>query len=382
MSLSGVADLPLHTGHVPKWLISRMLKLAKIIVKLVVEEYGIEGFLHRIANPLWFQALNNIIGMDWDSSGSTTVTSAVLKHVLRELDLGIVAVGGKGRKALSIPEELESVKSIPLDEAKKLRDISRIVAKVDQVLVQDGYTLYHQLLLARDSRLWCIVQQGMNVRRGLARRYHWISTRVKVYDEEPHEGIAGYKHENILNLTSKESRECKKVILDLVNENPHKIVRLWSEVKRIIIGVRTLDYYTKGTNGDVKSKTTIKLEYYYPIAELKPDVLRRVYELKPLKFQELLLIKGLGPSVVRALALIAELIYETPPSRNDPVNYPLNPFKYAYAMGGKDGVPYPINREVYDKVIVSLESIIGKVRDLKLRRILLKNLAKLTASVK
>jgi len=383
MSLSGVADLPLHTGHVPQWLARRMLKLAKIIITLVVEEYGVEGFLSKIANPLWFQALNNIIGMDWDSSGSTTVTSAIVKQAIRELNLGIVAVGGKGRKALDIPRELREFKVLSPEEARRLEDTSRLVAKIDQALIQDGYTLYHQLLLARDDKLWCIIQQGMNTKERMARRYHWLSSKIRIYDEEPHEGIAGRKHENVLNLTSKGSRDCKKVILDVVNENPYKAVRLWGEVKQLLLGVKPLQYYLTGEQRERLQKITLKPKYYYtPVGDLRPEILRRVYEIKPRKFHELLLVRGVGPSTIRALALVAELIYETPPSWSDPVNYPIDPFKYAFAMGGKDGVPYPINRIVYDKVIVTLENIIARVKDSQARRQLMKNLAKLTVNWK
>ncbi len=96
MSVSGFADLPLHMGHVPPWLYSRMVKLSGLIVELLVDEHGIRDTIKLFSNPLFFQAFNNIIGMDWDSSGSTTITTAALKEALSKKDIGIKVVGGKG----------------------------------------------------------------------------------------------------------------------------------------------------------------------------------------------------------------------------------------------------------------------------------------------
>jgi hypothetical protein len=42
--------------------------------------------------------------------------------------------------------------------------------------------------------------------------------------------------------------------------------------------------------------------------------------------------------------LIAEITYGTPASWKDPV-------KFSFAHGGKDGHPYPVNRQVYDESI-------------------------------
>lgn len=103
MMRSGVAELPLHTGKVPPWLANRMRKLSKLVLKILVEEYGTKGLLERLADPVWFQAFNNLIGMDWDSSGSTTVTTGIIKEALAELDLGVMVAGGKGKSSRNTP---------------------------------------------------------------------------------------------------------------------------------------------------------------------------------------------------------------------------------------------------------------------------------------
>ncbi|MEB3772694.1 MAG: DUF763 domain-containing protein, partial [Desulfurococcales archaeon] len=99
--MTGIAELPLHTGHVPRWMLKLMRDLAKNIVEIIVLEHGPETLLQGLLNPLWFQAFNNVIGMDWDSSGSTTVLTGILKDITwKNPELGIVVLGGKGSKSL------------------------------------------------------------------------------------------------------------------------------------------------------------------------------------------------------------------------------------------------------------------------------------------
>ena len=106
MRFTGQADLPLHTGSVPQWLLARMRKLAELASRLIIDLWGPRGFVERVASPIFFQALNNLIGMDWDSSGSTTVTTAVLREALARANLPVRVLGGKGAMAMRVPEEL------------------------------------------------------------------------------------------------------------------------------------------------------------------------------------------------------------------------------------------------------------------------------------
>ncbi len=72
MKRSGSADLPLHGGRVPVWLARRMETLGLAISRVIVDEYGTQGFLSRISDPFWFQSFGAALGMDWHSSGITT----------------------------------------------------------------------------------------------------------------------------------------------------------------------------------------------------------------------------------------------------------------------------------------------------------------------
>ena len=104
------------------------------------------------------------------------------------------------------------------------------------------------------------------------------------------------------------------------------------------------------------------------------EALKRAYEIQPENYEELLGISGVGPATVRGLALISELIYGEPPSWKDPV-------KYSFAYGGKDGVPYPVNRKAMDKSIQMLKHAIQeaklgnkeKIRSLQRLRVLVPN---------
>jgi hypothetical protein len=75
--------------------------------------------------------------------------------------------------------------------------------------------------------------------------------------------------------------------------------------------------------------------------------LREAYELQPSSYQELISLKGIGPRKVRALSLISQLIYGSRASWKDPV-------KFSFAHGGKDGIPYPVDRRTYDSSILAL----------------------------
>jgi hypothetical protein len=83
--------------------------------------------------------------------------------------------------------------------------------------------------------------------------------------------------------------------------------------------------------------------------------MQEVYEFQPRDFEELLGFKGVGPATVRGLALIAELIYGEKPSWKDPV-------KYSFAYGGKDGVPYPVDRKAMDESIQMLKQAIAEAK--------------------
>ncbi len=367
MVLEGIAELPLHDGRVPPWLASIMKRLARAILEVMVEEFGPGKVVERLSNPLWFQAFNNVIGMDWDSSGSTTVTTGILKDVTwRNPELGVLVLGGKGGNARRVPEEVPravDVLGLSSGYEELLVKASRLIAKIDSSMLQDGYTLYHHSLIISSDGSWTIIQQGMNIENRMARRYHWF--KPLDYYNDPHKAVYGYKHEIVLNLVSSKSRGSRRIMLDIARDRPGNVVSQYSEALRIMRREKSiLEYVTPTRTGNVRIDLGRKALLYKPLPLPKEIIskLRKIYEIQPRDMDELLLIRGVGPKTIRALALISDLIYNEPPDTNDPVNTPYDPFKYAYAIGGKDGVPYPVNRRDAEEVIETLENIIYEAR--------------------
>ena len=348
-------DLPLHRGSAPYWLVKRMKSLAHAIFELLVEEYGVSGVIEKLADPLWFQSLSCVLAYDWHSSGTTTVVCGVLKSVIDPEEFGIGIAGGKGKTSRNTPSEIEEIGTkLSLSDAKieELKYASRLSAKVDNACIQDGYQLYHHTMVITEKGEWAVIQQGMNPHNRYARRYHWLSSAVKSY-EEPHQGIIGLPHSHVLDMTARESRECREVSIDLVKGKDLR--RLYKELEsdfRLKKGQRTLLNF---------NAPTVEEEALAPIPEqpgifklprrVNWDALRIAYENQPSDFEELLCVRGLGPATVRALALIAELIYGAKPSWRDPV-------KFSFAFGGKDGVPYPVDRRTMDETTEILRAVI------------------------
>ena len=223
-SYSATINLPLHGGHAPSYLIRRMVKLSYAISKVIVNEYGQHELLRRLADPLWFQAFGCVLGFDWHSSGVTTVVTGVLKQSLKDDVQAISIAGGKGRKSTEakydIPKLAESHYNLSSEKINNLLYASRIAAKVDNAAVQDGYSLYHHVILFDEKGNWTIVQQGMNPNNRMARRYHWISDDLKSFVSEPHAGIIGqHKGANVLDMTSIHSAENQRVSLELATSD-------------------------------------------------------------------------------------------------------------------------------------------------------------------
>lgn len=339
-----------------------MRSLAAQMVQLLVEEYGRSEFLRRISSPYWFQCLGCVLGYDWHSSGVTTVTTAVLRDALSEIDVGIYCCGGKGKRSLLTLEELERIgveAGLSDSSIEKLKYASRMSAKVDNALVQDGYELYHHTIFFTEEGDWAVVQQGMCPQDKTARRYHWLSKGVSSFVVTPHSGIAGERvKECVLDMTAKESLECQRVCVDLVNEGVDRLAR---DVR--VVRDREQQLLDKW----VSSEEVLVLPW-----RVNWDALKRAYEIKPRTYEELVSFSGIGPRTIRGLALIAELLYGAPPSWKDPV-------KFSFAFGGKDGVPFPVDKKSMDEVISVLQDIVKQLRiDEARRENILKTLLRLS----
>lgn len=352
MKRTGVTKLPLHYGKAPRWLVLRMQKLAKEMVTVIVDEYGQDEFLQKISDPFWFQALGCVLGYDWHSSGVTTVLTGVLKNAIDPTEQGLAVCGGKGRTSLQAPMEISRLGEkfgFSTDKVDRLRYASRMSAKVDNTAIQAGYSLYHHAFFVTEQGKWAVVQQGMSIEDRTARRYHWLSENVKKFVVEPHDAIVGdVKRKVALNMTAKESEDCQKTSIDIAKEEPRKVMKMLKSIRPA---------YQKSLQEWIPEASW--KEYTIDVLSLPRNLnwkaVKRAYDFQPKNYEELLGIRGIGPATVRALALISELIYGEKPSWKDPV-------KYSFCVGGKDGVPFPVNRTTYDETIDILENAVKQAK--------------------
>jgi len=339
---TGIANLPLHSGKAPPWLFKRMVKLSRAIADAIIYEYSQAEFMKRLSNPYWFQAFACVLGFDWHSSGTTTTTCGALKLALSPELHGIIVAGGKGKASKNAPKEIMCAPFNFTDaERNKLIYASRMAAKVDNNLVQDGFQLYHHSFFISEKGEWAVIQQGMNGET--ARRYHWLSDKVVSFVEEPQAAICcDQRLESVLDLTAKESGETRRVSVDLVNDNPEHL-------KKYLCGQTTLASYSG------EEKTLVMPKHHevrgLDISERGWKALINAYELQPKNYEELVALDGIGAKSLRALALLSDLLYSAEASWKDPV-------KYSYAHGGKDGFPYPVDKQTYDASIEFLEDAV------------------------
>jgi len=345
---TGVARLPLHYGRAPRWLVTRMIKLADAIITIIVDEYGRDEFLQRISDPFWFQALGCVLGYDWHSSGVTTVLTGVLKNAVKPETHGVAVCGGKGRASRKAPSEIRLTGEkfgFSTSNIDRLVYSSKMSAKVDNTAIQAGYPLYHHAFFLTEDGKWAVVQQGMSLQDRTARRYHWLSEHVKEFVVEPHEAIVGdTKREATLDMTAKESEECRKTSVDIVKEKPRKVKNLLESARPAY--QKSLQQWMPKTKAKDYTITMLSMP-----RRINWNALRQAYEFQPKNYEELLSIRGIGPATVRGLALVSEVIYGKSPSWKDPV-------KFSFAYGGKDGVPRPVDRKAMDRSIQILRDAI------------------------
>ena len=225
---AGSADLPLHGGHVPKWLADRMTRLGAVMTQAIVHHYGRDELLRRLSHPFWFQSFGAVMGMDWHSSGITTSVIGALKRGLAPLggELGIHVCGGRGKHSRQTPKELFSIGERVGFDGLALANASRLVAKVDSAAVQDGFDLYLHGFIVTDDGKWVVVQQGMNGDRKQARRYHWLSEGLNDFVEAPHSAIEGARQGEIINLTDRRAEPSRRTQLEVLSSlGPDGIAR-------------------------------------------------------------------------------------------------------------------------------------------------------------
>jgi uncharacterized protein len=336
MGRGNYADLPLHYGRVPTWLAERMTLLGGAIVEAIISDYGRSEVLRRLSDPLWFQALGCVLGMDWHSSGITTSVVGALKRAInsRSHELGLYVCGGRGKHSRNTPDELTRLADKTGLDASSLVRSSKLVAKVDNTAIQDGFQLYLHSFIVSHSGEWTVVQQGLNDQSGMARRYHWHSTDFNSYFENPHSGVTGDNQGLILNLTHTDAMMTRTGILKISQEDP---ARMLAEARKIVMPRR---HEVKEDDVNMKRLGAI---------------LTLAHEKGIADFESLLLLQGVGPRALQSLTLVSEVIHGTPSRFEDPA-------RFSFAHGGKDGHPFPVPTKIYDETIVTLRTALDKAK--------------------
>jgi len=316
-----------------------MTQLAGAVVDLMVMEHEVSGLLTRLSNPGWFQAFGCVLGFDWHSSGVTTTTCGAIKEGIkgRERELGLFVAGGKGATSRKTPHEIQQWgETLGMDVAG-LVDASRTSAKVDSAAIQDGYQIYHHTFFFDAYKNWAVVQQGMNEDTGYARRYHWNSIELADFVVAPHTAICCDRRAPSLDLSATQSELSRMAVLQLTSERPAKLAQQLYRLKSIKLPRR----------------------HEVLMADISPrrleGIFLKTYEAQPEGFKQLLGLPGVGAKTLRALALVGELVYGAAPSYEDPA-------RYSFAHGGKDGIPFPVDRPLYDQTISLLRRAIRRAK--------------------
>jgi hypothetical protein len=336
MKRSGVADLPLHGGHVPAWLAERMTKLGTAISECVIHHYGVSALLTRLSDPFWFQALGCVMGMDWHSSGITTSVLGALKRGLnpRAAELGVHLCGGRGRHSRQTPNELMALADRHgLDGAALVRT-SRLTAKIDNTAIADGFQIYQHTFIVTVSGEWAVVQQGMNEQSGWARRYHWHSPSVRDFVSEPHAGIVGEHQGILMNLVDRQARPAQAALLAAVHEPPETTL---ADVRRLVM---PSGHAVRARDVDLKRLGS---------------VLAVAYERDLRDFASLLLVENLGPRTLETLAMVAEVVHGATTRFSDPA-------RFSFALGGKDRHPFPVPLKTYDESLGVLRQALDRAK--------------------
>jgi hypothetical protein len=344
-----------------------MVRLGREMVYVIIDEYGPDEFVKRIADPVWFQSLGTVLAFDWNASGLTTILTAALKEAIRgrERQLGIFICGGKGKTSRKTPDEIKdwgTALALPGQKVENLVYNSKMAAKVDSALVQDGFQIYHHSFMFSKTGSWAVVQQGMNTENLTARRYHWYSQKITDLVCEPHSGIISQVRVPALNLTAKTSDNTRKVSTELVQGSYSSLMK---DIQIIRSHSSGLSRMVSLKSGDAEAtflhlenrefKTHPVLGEDFSKSKYLEKILVKVCDQKPKNYEKLLSLEGVGPKTMRALSLVSEVVYGAKPSYEDPA-------RYSFAHGGKDATPYPVDRQTYDSSIEFFSRVVQKTK--------------------
>ena len=202
---------------------------------------------------------------------------------------------------------------------------SRLTARIDNNAIADGFQIYlHSFVVTADGE-WAVVQQGMNERSGLARRYHWHSRGGARFHRR-----AAHRHRRRASGHDHES-----------GGSPRE-----AGAERAA-GHRARTIRRRRLPSRAPPRRCRRITRCAPAnVELKRlgAVLAVAHERELRDFASLLLLEKLGPRTLQSLALVAEVVHGAPSRFADPA-------RFSFAHGGKDGHPFPVPLKTYDESI-------------------------------
>jgi len=327
--INSTIAMPLHFGRMPRWLTEHMGELTKAVIESVVQNYGKSALLTRMGDANWLQALGAVAGFQYNSSG---VTAAVLGSVRPKInpmanELGLYFLGGKGKSAWRAPTQIKRVADKHGLNGDELVRSCQLARRIDNNAVQDGYNLYQQHFILSDEGEWAGISQGMNTATRRARRYHMVSSTVRSFVEDPHTAVVGEPGTAIINLADSRAENARKHIVEMTKEDPREVVQAARSV-------------SLGDHHDIRAKDVNLKRLGAVLAMSHGEEINN--------FEDLLLLKGIGPRTLRSLALTSELIHGDASRFDDPA-------RFSFAVGGKDGRPHPIDRTALRETINHLQ---------------------------
>jgi hypothetical protein len=163
-------------------------------------------------------------------------------------------------------------------------------------------------------------------------------------------------------MTARESENAQKISTELVQGSYNTLMKDFQLLRKystpqsdvVSLGNRYQEL-TKMRLHDRDFKVLPVITEDFTKSKYLQKILYEVSEIRPKNYEQLLSLKGVGPKTIRALALTAEVIYGAKASYEDPA-------RYSFAHGGKDFIPYPVDRPTYDQTIATMQALVQKMK--------------------
>ena len=144
----------------------------------------------------------------------------------RARELGIYVCGGRGRYSRNTPGELRVIGERTGLDGEKLAQTSRLVARVDNNAIADGFQLYlHSFILSRHGRVGGRAAGNERNQRAGRGATTGIRPRCATLPTNLHTGIVGRHQGVIMNLVDCQARPAQHAMLEVARERPETTLR-------------------------------------------------------------------------------------------------------------------------------------------------------------